>query len=231
MTTTTQGNAVFRMGVILHIVDVMNVISVFATNCTCVTVTLSDKLLELLIEGWRIRLKRYATLPQMGFFTAVRRSGLTRMGTVLGCVYGVLSNKICFSAPLANNIQFTSSPMWSVFTSSIFRSARIRTIKRSVRSVWMNVKNLVAIQTRFFYLRFTVLYIRNAFSIFTCTLRRTAFLTLEDLPWRKKHNTITVGTQSASFNFRSWHIVTLKGASRSASQHCYLGNAGQTGCV
>lgn len=65
MTTTTHSNTVFRINIILNIINVMNNIAVFFTYRADVIVALAYHFFKLSIKCWRIRIKRYSSAPSV----------------------------------------------------------------------------------------------------------------------------------------------------------------------
>lgn len=70
MTTTTQSYTVFRIGIVLDIVYVMNTIAVFLADRTGVIVALTDHLLKCTVPLFRIKLSTsFTALPLSRFFS------------------------------------------------------------------------------------------------------------------------------------------------------------------
>jgi hypothetical protein len=79
MTTTAKSNAVFRIGIVLHIVDVMNFFTALLADCTGVLVAFSNHALELVVECGRVWLERFSPKPGVMFSSnLVKNSALCR---------------------------------------------------------------------------------------------------------------------------------------------------------
>lgn len=68
MTTTTQSNAVLRNSICLTIINMMNIFSVFFTDCANISISFSDRTLKSFTKGWRIWLKRFSAFPSWSVF-------------------------------------------------------------------------------------------------------------------------------------------------------------------
>ena len=68
MATATKSYAIFRNGIVFHVVNVMNVISKLSTNSACVIVAIADKFLKLFVEGRRVWFKGSSAIPHWVIF-------------------------------------------------------------------------------------------------------------------------------------------------------------------
>lgn len=85
MTISAQGNAIFGTRILFHIVDVMDVIPMFAAKCTSEIVTLANHALESCVERWWIFLitaaPMGAILTRCVIHKAFMRAELSRIST------------------------------------------------------------------------------------------------------------------------------------------------------
>lgn len=133
MTTFTKSNAIFWNSIVLHIINVVNFVSIFFTNSTRKVVSISNHLFKLAIKCLRIIF--IAASPKMGFFsnkiifTAFLRTKMidrfVEFGKFFECNFTAIC-AFCFNAPHSTFIK-------TIFrTKLIFVSSRTKKIVSTV---------------------------------------------------------------------------------------------------
>jgi hypothetical protein len=139
MTLSTQSNAVFRKSIILHIVYVMDMISVFFTKCASVIVSFSNKSLKSIGKTRWIWFIRNASAPHIAFFSAltVRMCLCARTGTIIKSMISGIYKKFF---PTTGTIyeSLSALPSSRACSSMTAITARIRTKPTYIRPIRIN---------------------------------------------------------------------------------------------
>ena len=217
MTTTTQSNAVFRNGIVFHVINVMNAISVFFAYCTSVIVSFSNHYLEGFIPLFWIKLSSsFSTLP----------------------MWRVLSNKKTYSANVRTKRVITSIGFRGFYLKG-FSAIRTNTIN-SILPV-----NIVAFCRTKIIGRacantpFTLFSAHQTFVFWLSAFPKSSSLSAS----HKLFASARVGTKtslvfSSVYNLERLtailtnfvnHIFHLNKERPACQWYCYLGNTGQTG--
>ena len=226
MTTNAQGNAVCGDCVIFAIINMVNFLSVFTTHCTGVIVAAANHIFELGVEFGRIWLKRLAALPEIRFLS-IESGGSRTAGRGAVLAIAAPSIKEGFTAILTFIFNFAAFPKIGLFSViiNIFGAARRGTIATLFGLRRMKAVMLSAITTDQFHL--TALPLSGLFSCFVT--RPTGIGAIKAVVLPIGRYKIFFPTMLTDFLY--FHLVTLKGASCSASQYCCSRNTGQTGSV
>lgn len=215
MTTTTKCNAIIESGIVLIIVNMMNIIAVFIANCTSKVVALTNKALKFSIESWRIWFERFTIDPRMAFHTN-SINGITLKRTIF--ISAAMRTR-CYPNKRHSTISTdTRYPFLSGFVMAFTRAKNTACVRT------MNFKASIAQRTHF---------------CFRSALPKMRLLPGAYCPRVTRLRTI-FGSIFASFVYLIGYTTLvayfsnhnyLNGVSRQASQYCCSGNTGRAGYI
>jgi hypothetical protein len=216
MTTTTQSNTVFGIGIHLDIVYVMDVIAVLLANSASVVVAFADHLFESSIPNLWVKLSSpFATSPLCRVFS----NGVTDVAdprAKLVIAFRSLFFKLFTTRLTDKGYSFLSVNVMTGGGAKLISvsctPAPARDLFATNNAIECYIAAIPAIRLLAAVYSFTAAGIRAK--------ARCAFPGIYNLK----------GFAAVFASFTNHHS-TLKGASRQAGQYCCLGNTGLTGCV
>ncbi len=211
MTRSAESNAIFGSSVLLYIVYVMNTTTVFLTESACVIVAFSNCIFKFFSPLFRVILSpSLSASPLMRFFS-YRESYVTRPRTK-NTVYFRWSLSKFFSTCLTDKSDSFGSINIMAFSGAKFVSRTCTYLS----SAFFSANNTFVFWLSAIPKSGTF---SNSHKFFTSARvgakTRLVFSRVDNL---KRF--------SAILTRFIYHVFTLKGASRSTSQYCYLGNTG-----
>lgn len=233
MTRTTKGNAVLRVSIFLHIIDVMNRFAAFATNSADIIISFSDHALELAVERGRVWLERKPALPRMGVGAGfVNRSPfiMTLSGTKSTTLVTRV-NKKTFSTMRANLVFGpTSPPRRPVSFKFMRRMTGLGTIKSCLFENLVNKIGLTTIEAQSFNLSALPVgsFITN--KMLRSPLTKTLTRTKSGRVFAERINLKALTTMLAyyldlGFTIPVWHLVSKRSTPYAARAFAHTARA------
>jgi hypothetical protein len=213
MTILAQRNAIFGNGVHFLVIDMMDMVSVSLANSAGIIVAFSNHALELLTEGWRVRLKGFPAPPTRMIFKFIEFVKTFFIAKFTGLFSSI--HRIFFSAIKTYLDSGFCSPFIGATRGTIFTKDSVMRKLFSANYTYLLMFSSAPINTTLFSS-----VQGNVFPIAFCRAKST----FKKLAW------FYVKFFSTNFAFFI-HFGLIKGASRSASQYCCSRNTGQTGSV
>jgi hypothetical protein len=210
MARATESYAVIWRGVILHIVDVMDMITALAAHLAGIVITLANHALEFIVEGRRVWLKRFAALPCVRISAIWFRCIGTRAATTSGFICAGFAYLIGYSTVLADFLDRPTLPMHSMFACANTGGAGSRAATGNVGTIRMDFKRPTAVKTYLGNFRLAVGNIWNTHSGYMSAFMRTISLPFDYLPGRKKHGSSASFASPNRFRLWCWHNSLLK---------------------
>ena len=140
MTRTTESNTVFRVGIFLHIINVMNRLSALAADCAGVVIAFSNHALESIIERGRVWLERRTAIPKRMILALIvhAKAFMRTKGVIISLGTRKFSN-ILLAAIIANEFYSFHSGRIMAFLGTIFTALVACVNKKSFSTTRANL--------------------------------------------------------------------------------------------
>ena len=178
MTRTAESNAILRVSIFLHIINVVDALAALATDCAGIVVALSDYAFECTIERWGIWLERKPALPRMGIGSRLvnRPPFIMTLSGAKSSTIVAWVNKKPFSTTRANlGFGSTSPPRRPVSFKFMRRMTGLRAIKSCLPENLVDKIRFATIETHSFDLSTLPVSSPLASSVRCCTRLRATF--------------------------------------------------------
>ena len=204
MTTATNGNAILRNGIVLHVIYVMNNVSAFLANRASVIVAFTNHALKPRVKGWRVWFKGFSAHPSAAILADIPRETTGRGAEVFSIAISARrGSNVFLSALRTNKIYAILASNVKAFLGTIF----------SARIAGRYHKNFLALWTRDFFLApFPQVRLTTAICESTPAGRGA------ELSWLSSYHCIGEKLFPAKQAGVFIHLDLIKGASRLASR-------------